>query len=101
LKVNHQLESRMPEIGLFGSEGGAPTHGVPTLSSQSVWFALQSCSLSFSIFVEKVLGAMLTGMTTEQFQAEERKWLATAKDFVRVYSEEVRHPARAGGRQLG
>ena len=22
----------MPEIGLFGSEGGAPTHGVPTLS---------------------------------------------------------------------
>ena len=32
LKVNHQLESRMPEIGLFGSEGGAPTHGVPTLS---------------------------------------------------------------------
>ncbi len=21
----------MPEIGLFGSEGGAPTHGVPTL----------------------------------------------------------------------
>jgi hypothetical protein len=33
LKVNHQLESRMPEIGLFGSEGGAPTHGVPTLST--------------------------------------------------------------------
>ena len=24
----------MPEIGLFGSEGGAPTHGVPTLSSE-------------------------------------------------------------------
>ena len=24
----------MPEIGLFGSEGGAPTHGVPTLSFQ-------------------------------------------------------------------
>ena len=23
----------MPEIGLFGSEGGAPTHGVPTLSA--------------------------------------------------------------------
>ena len=22
----------MPEIGPFGSEGGAPTHGVPTLS---------------------------------------------------------------------
>src|SRR6476619_5991814 len=35
LKVNHQLESRMPEIGLFGSEGGAPTHGVPTLSVQA------------------------------------------------------------------
>jgi hypothetical protein len=34
LKVNHQLESRMPEIGLFGSEGGAPTHGVPTLSDR-------------------------------------------------------------------
>src|SRR5437667_8186553 len=32
LKVNHQLESRMPEIGLFGSEGGALTTGVPTLS---------------------------------------------------------------------
>jgi NAD(P)-dependent dehydrogenase (short-subunit alcohol dehydrogenase family) len=24
----------MPEIGLFGSEGGAPTHGVPTLSAR-------------------------------------------------------------------
>jgi hypothetical protein len=23
LTVNYQLESRMPEIGLFGSEGGA------------------------------------------------------------------------------
>jgi hypothetical protein len=29
-ETNHQLESRMPEIGLFGSEGGAPTFGVPT-----------------------------------------------------------------------
>ena len=26
----------MPEIGLFGSEGGAPTHGVPTLSVSKV-----------------------------------------------------------------
>jgi hypothetical protein len=30
LKVNHQLESRMPEIGQSGSEGGAKTAFVPT-----------------------------------------------------------------------
>ena len=34
----------MPEIGLFGSEGGAPTTGVPTLSDAfdfvlSLWSA--------------------------------------------------------------
>jgi hypothetical protein len=42
LKVNHQLESRMPEIGLFGSEGGAPTHGVPTLSRLSQFLTRNS-----------------------------------------------------------
>ena len=31
----------MPEIGLFGSEGGAPTHGVPTLSGRQ---AVPACS---------------------------------------------------------
>src|SRR5215813_12132521 len=30
LKVNHQLESRMPEIGPSGSEGGAKISFVPT-----------------------------------------------------------------------
>ena len=30
LKVNHQLESRVPEIGLLGSEGGATSSVVPT-----------------------------------------------------------------------
>jgi len=30
LKVNHQLESRMPEIGQSGSEGGAKIAFVPT-----------------------------------------------------------------------
>jgi hypothetical protein len=30
LKVNHRLESRMPEIGQSGSEGGAKLHFVPT-----------------------------------------------------------------------
>ena len=31
LKVNHQLESRVPEIGLLGSEGGATSSvDVPT-----------------------------------------------------------------------
>jgi hypothetical protein len=30
LKVNHQLESRVREIRLPGSEGGAPYPGVPT-----------------------------------------------------------------------
>jgi hypothetical protein len=29
-KVNHQLESRVREIRLPGSEGGAPYPGVPT-----------------------------------------------------------------------
>ena len=32
LKVNHQLESRMPEIGLFGSGGGPSLTDVPTSS---------------------------------------------------------------------
>jgi hypothetical protein len=31
LKVNHQLESRMPEIGLFGSGGGASPKRRPYL----------------------------------------------------------------------
>jgi hypothetical protein len=30
LKVNHRLESRMPEIGQSGSEGGAKIAFVPT-----------------------------------------------------------------------
>jgi len=30
LKANHQLESRMPEIGQSGSEGGAKLVFVPT-----------------------------------------------------------------------
>ena len=30
LKANHQLESRMPEIGQSGSEGGAKITFVPT-----------------------------------------------------------------------
>src|SRR5271165_2213056 len=30
LKANHQLESRVPEIGLLGSEGGATSSVVPT-----------------------------------------------------------------------
>src|SRR5208337_4862525 len=30
LKANHQLESRVPEIGLLGSEGGATLSVVPT-----------------------------------------------------------------------
>src|SRR5271166_6569222 len=30
LKVNHRLESRVPEIGLLGSEGGATSSVVPT-----------------------------------------------------------------------
>src|SRR5271165_406731 len=37
LKVNHRLESRVPEIGLLGSEGGATSSVVPTpISSLSV-----------------------------------------------------------------
>ena len=30
LKANYQLESRVPEIGLLGSEGGATSSVVPT-----------------------------------------------------------------------
>ena len=30
--------------------------------------------------LKKILAVTLTGMTTEQFQVEVRKWLATAKD---------------------
>src|SRR5271165_3088288 len=30
LEINHQLESRVPEIGLLGSEGGATSSVVPT-----------------------------------------------------------------------
>ncbi len=42
----------------------------------------------------KVLVAMLTGMTTDQFQAEVKKWLATAKHlrWKRPYTELVYQP---------
>ena len=36
----------MPEIGLFGSEGGAPTHGVPTLSAHERGPGLQNSDSS-------------------------------------------------------
>jgi hypothetical protein len=36
LKVNHQLESRMPEIGLFGSGGGASPKRRPYLINLGV-----------------------------------------------------------------
>jgi len=54
----------------------------------------------------KILAATLTGMTTEQFQAEVKQWLATAKDsrWKRPYTEltyqpmqEVLHYLRANG----
>jgi hypothetical protein len=35
LEFNYQLESRMPEIGLFGSGGGASLTDVPT--SSFIW----------------------------------------------------------------
>jgi phosphoglycolate phosphatase-like HAD superfamily hydrolase len=44
--------------------------------------------------LEKILVATLTGMTTEQFQAEVKKWLATAKHprWKRPYTELVFQP---------
>jgi phosphoserine phosphatase len=44
--------------------------------------------------LEKVLVATLTGMTTEQFQAEVKKWLASAKDprWHRPYTELTYQP---------
>jgi phosphoserine phosphatase len=44
--------------------------------------------------LEKVLVATLTGMTAEQFQAEVKKWLATAKDprWKRPYTELTYQP---------
>jgi phosphoglycolate phosphatase-like HAD superfamily hydrolase len=44
--------------------------------------------------LEKVLVATLTGMTTEQFQAEVKKWLAAAKDprWHRPYTELTYQP---------
>src|SRR6202000_2796994 len=55
---------------------------------------------------EKIGAATLTGMTTEQFQAEVKQWLATAKNprWKRPYTEltyqpmqEVLHYLRANG----
>jgi phosphoglycolate phosphatase-like HAD superfamily hydrolase len=44
--------------------------------------------------LEKILIATLTGMTTEQFQTEVKKWLATAKDprWNRLYTELTYQP---------
>ncbi len=44
--------------------------------------------------LEKILAATLTGMTTEQFQTEVKKWLATAKDprWKRPYTELTYQP---------
>src|SRR5271169_5195830 len=44
--------------------------------------------------LEKVLFATLTGITTEQFQAEAKKWLASAKDprWKRPYTELTYQP---------
>ena len=44
--------------------------------------------------LEKILAATLTGMTTEEFQAEVKKWLATAKDprWKRPYTELTYQP---------
>jgi phosphoglycolate phosphatase-like HAD superfamily hydrolase len=44
--------------------------------------------------VEKILAATLTGMTIEQFQAEVRQWLATARDsrWKRPYTELTYQP---------
>src|SRR5215469_6243938 len=45
LKVNHQLESRMPEIGPSGSEGGAKISFAPTpIDGISTWIAVYSFS---------------------------------------------------------
>jgi phosphoserine phosphatase len=42
----------------------------------------------------KIVAVTLTGMTTEQFQAEVKKWLATAKDrrWKRPYTELTYQP---------
>ena len=44
--------------------------------------------------LEKIAFATLTGMTTEQFQAEVKEWLATAKDprWKRPYTELTYQP---------
>ena len=44
--------------------------------------------------LEKIAGATLSGMTTEQFQAEVKKWLGTAKDprWKRPYTELTYQP---------
>jgi phosphoglycolate phosphatase-like HAD superfamily hydrolase len=44
--------------------------------------------------LEKILVATLTGMTTEEFNAEARKWIETARDhrWKRPYTELVYHP---------
>jgi phosphoglycolate phosphatase-like HAD superfamily hydrolase len=46
--------------------------------------------------LEKILAVTLTGMTTEQFQAEEKKWLATAKDprWHRPYTDLTYQPMK-------
>jgi hypothetical protein len=47
--------------------------------------------------LEKIAVATLTGMTIEQFQAEAKKWLASAKDprWKRPYTKLTYQPMQA------
>src|SRR5208283_5988896 len=63
LKVNHRLESRVPEIGLLGSEGGATSSVVPTPIP---------CHYGALIFQRFNNGNLLCVHTAETFQVFKR-----------------------------
>jgi hypothetical protein len=48
---------------------------------------------------EKIIVATLSGMTTDEFNAEVKKWLATAKDL-RWKRSRTHLPTHAGGDEL-
>ena len=104
LWVEHPMYSQMmyclDRVPAFAAEKPALKHVEPfktVLSGdrRGAWPNLSMPDL------EKIIVATLTGMTTDAFDAEVKKWLATAKDprWKRPYTR-THLPADAGGDEL-
>src|SRR5271165_3689343 len=72
LKVNHRLESRVPEIGLLGSEGGATSSVVPT----PIFRSRREESLGF--------GCPSVGVEGPVFNSQDADWLRRVHDVLQA-----------------